>query len=536
MRLVGSDAERARLSHSLGSARSELAMLRFNAAPGRAFKAVVPVDARPVEVTLVPQSVRAPGFKVLVQQPGGGWAQAEPGPDQTFVGISPQFPTAQIVASVDQDGMTLQMRVPGLPGAYWLEPIKDRIGTPDRAQGELAHAAYHSLDLDGPVGTCAGPLELGGARGSGGERGTCAASVCVAEIGCDSDSDYFDRYGSVDAVRAQIERVIAHANLQFAAEVGIRHKITTILVRPNPGPPYTSFNAGGVLFEFQSEWNSNQASVPRDVAHLFTAKPLSGGNTVGLALRGTVCNQAQAYSIVRSDCCGSFAGTTDLTAHELGHNWDAAHCACQDPNPISTMNPTVTSANTFVTDISGASVASITNWRNSAACLEPDKPSTPPGSFGIVSPPNAGFGVPLPITLDWADSSGADFYVVSVALQPQFNDPLITAATLSSTFTLQGQLNSQGLRYYWKVTAWNAASQQVPMNPAVASFVSFVPPPACPGDVNTDGQVNTSDLTVMLGSFGSLVTPGTFGDINGDGTINTVDLTQLLSRFGTICD
>lgn len=39
---------------------------------------------------------------------------------------------------------------------------------------------------------------------------------------------------------------------------------------------------------------------------------------------------------------------TDVVAHELGHNWNAVHCACSDPP--STMNPTITQANYFSTD------------------------------------------------------------------------------------------------------------------------------------------------------------------------------------------
>lgn len=69
------------------------------------------------------------------------------------------------------------------------------------------------------------------------------------------------------------------------------------------------------------------------------------------------------------------------------------------------------------------------------------------------------------------------------------------------------------------------------------SIVSTAPcaPPTCLGDINGDGQVNTGDLTLLLGGFGSSVPPGTGGDLNGDGLVNTGDLTLLLGRFGTSC-
>lgn len=74
------------------------------------------------------------------------------------------------------------------------------------------------------------------------------------------------------------------------------------------------------------------------------------------------------------------------------------------------------------------------------------------------------------------------------------------------------------------VNAWN------PDDPA-----SPPPPPACPGDMNGDNEVNTLDLTALLGLFGTSVTPGSSGDFNSDGEINTMDLTTLLGQFGVPC-
>lgn len=59
--------------------------------------------------------------------------------------------------------------------------------------------------------------------------------------------------------------------------------------------------------------------------------------------------------------------------------------------------------------------------------------------------------------------------------------------------------------------------------------------PTCLGDLTGDGAVNTSDLTVFLGAFGTIVPPGTSGDLTGDGAVNTLDLTVFLSRFGQAC-
>lgn len=62
------------------------------------------------------------------------------------------------------------------------------------------------------------------------------------------------------------------------------------------------------------------------------------------------------------------------------------------------------------------------------------------------------------------------------------------------------------------------------------------PPPACPGDFNTDGLRNTSDLVSFLSNFGQTVPPGNpVGDFNNDNVINTSDLVAFLSVFGVPC-
>lgn len=60
--------------------------------------------------------------------------------------------------------------------------------------------------------------------------------------------------------------------------------------------------------------------------------------------------------------------------------------------------------------------------------------------------------------------------------------------------------------------------------------LTFVP--AIPGDLDDDGDVDLSDLTLFLADFGC-VGPDCAADINGDGQVGLSDLTILLAHFGS---
>jgi len=59
--------------------------------------------------------------------------------------------------------------------------------------------------------------------------------------------------------------------------------------------------------------------------------------------------------------------------------------------------------------------------------------------------------------------------------------------------------------------------------------------PPCVGDLSGDLVVNTQDLTMFLGAFGSTQPFGSNGDLNSDGAVNTLDLTIFLAQFGANC-
>lgn len=58
----------------------------------------------------------------------------------------------------------------------------------------------------------------------------------------------------------------------------------------------------------------------------------------------------------------------------------------------------------------------------------------------------------------------------------------------------------------------------------------------CPGDADGNGEVNFTDVALVLGNFGVSYIPGTgLGDADGTGTVNFADISSILSSFGSVC-
>jgi FG-GAP-like repeat len=71
---------------------------------------------------------------------------------------------------------------------------------------------------------------------------------------------------------------------------------------------------------------------------------------------------------------------------------------------------------------------------------------------------------------------------------------------------------------------------------AVTVLLNQCEPPPCPGDVDGDGSVTLSDLSVLLANFGlSSGATRADGDLDGDEDVDLSDLATLLANFGTTC-
>ncbi len=333
-------------------------------------------------LTLAPYSVRSSQYQILAQLENGEYVKHAPGPVRTLRGTFLERPDAQIAGAMLDDGLFLSILLDG--ERFWMEPVPADL--PSRRPGD--HMLYTAGDVHPhdmgcgvqhqPLGREAMERRMPNPQGAAGGGG-----VCIAELACDADTEYFNAYGSVANVEARVNSVINTVNQQYEAQVGISHQITTIIVRTG-ADPYTSTDAQTRLCQFITEWTNNQQAVQRDVAHLFTGVNLSG-STIGIAAdigNTGICQNSGgcsggtygtfgSYCLSQSDFNGNFSCATDLTAHELGHLWGAFHCSCSG----NTMNSSITCANSF----SGGTINSIIAYRDSRTCLSGNCSGGPAG-------------------------------------------------------------------------------------------------------------------------------------------------------------
>lgn len=347
----------------LGLSHSIISEVRVVSVSGERIRVGVDLPGAPIVLDLEPYSVRAASFEARAQLDDGSWVVLPPEPVRTYRGTIASDPGSVVVASMLDEGLHARLRLSD-GEEFWVEPLVEHMPGMDAG----AHVVYATESVNDIGANCDASrleavdppgLRLRDESSQGSNAGSYAGGPVTAEIACDADFEYFSTWGG--NTQARIESVIAGINLQYSSEVGITHEITTILIRTSSNDPYTKTKADQLLNEFRNEWNSNQAGVQRDLAHLFTGKNLSG-TTIGIAYISQVCNLSLAYGLVESDFASNFACVTDLSAHEIGHNWGADHCNCSG----FTMNASITCANTFSPS---ATIPDIIAFRDSQSCF-----------------------------------------------------------------------------------------------------------------------------------------------------------------------
>ncbi len=366
------DVIEARVNEYLGLSASKVQPITVAGVVGEAGSAQLIVEGQPVTIEWQPNSLRGFGFKLLVTE-DGEFVEKEPSVEKTFRGQVRGMEGSTVAGSYLDGGLFATIVMPD-GQRYWVEPVAGRV------EGDIAadtHVVYASSDVLPTGMSCANDMMIKefnepapeALQGSGGP-----AFICTAELATDADFEYFQDYGSVQAVEDRINLIVNTVNVQYESEVDLTHVIVAMIIRTDSNDPYTQNGNNEFLCEVITEWTNNLQDIDRDVVHMFTGREISGSVIGQAADLGDICNKTGccdcgqfgtdgSFCFSQSDFNNNFGCATDLTAHELGHLWDGSHCSC----PSFTMNPSIACANTFNP---AQTIPDLVAYRDSIACLD----------------------------------------------------------------------------------------------------------------------------------------------------------------------
>lgn len=301
----------------------------------------ITLNGNPRVLELYPHSLRSENFRVVIEDDNGLLFDIDPPPVRTYRGSVVGDITSVVAASVI-DGM-VQATITGRDGSWVVQPVGKDVAN---APADL-HAVYRVADAITPPGVCGVEETAAAANAEGGQDpaaafGTVAGTGGRTQIAFDCDNEYYVANGSsTERTVNDVELIMNQVALVYLSEFSqnnICYVNEGVIVRTSAADPYTTTNSSNLLCQFRNEWNNNDPISNRDIAHLMTGKDLDG-NTIGVAWVGVVCNESGfsnttnctntanlGYGLSQTLFSTNLVARTALTAHELGHNWNACHC------------------------------------------------------------------------------------------------------------------------------------------------------------------------------------------------------------------
>jgi hypothetical protein len=265
---------------------------------------------------------------------------------------------------------------------YAIEPTADIAEStvqPMTAAPGTAPVMYRLADalMPGGPGYCATLPAEGGTPAPGRPTALMAYKAITAELAQSTArptrrlvigvvADYeFVRFVSGDPEGAIISRMDIVDGI-FSTQVSVRVSLAPLTLFRDSQQPFTKTAPNDLLTELKRYRGNTPAQLALGVTHLMTGRKLDG-NIVGIAYMGSVCNGDTAASLSQ----GSHSTTMSalITAHELGHNFNAPHDG--DPGACSTIPQTYLMAPriNFSNELSACSLQQIESRIGSAQCL-----------------------------------------------------------------------------------------------------------------------------------------------------------------------
>jgi hypothetical protein len=355
--------------------------LQVPAAPVQQAAIDVVLAGRPFTIDLVPFEVRSASFQLFARTNAG--LVSLPAPSATtWRGTVLGDAGSEVAATLD--GGSLRAYVRKGDGQLWVvQPLADAIAGAPAAM----HAVFRGSDgavTNGRCGVVGGPVRVP-APGIGGDV------VYECELALEADFPLYQwNGGSVANTQNDVLGIVNAVDLIFRTDVQVHFTVTQLIV-DTAVDAYATSVASSLLSQVQNQWNGTWGAFARDVVHLFSGRQIGAASagTIGIAYVGTVCDTASAYGLSETHWSANYAYRVAVTAHELGHNFNATHCDGQPS--CSLMCSVVGGCSGNTSSFSAPEQAQILAFRQTATCLvaqatPPQIASATPSQVATVNP------------------------------------------------------------------------------------------------------------------------------------------------------
>ncbi len=320
------------------------------------FTVRVLLEGVPRTLRLAKHSVRSANFKLYLSGGPGQLSEIDAPPVRNYRGIVEGLEGSFVVASLFEGKLQAQIRTNSETWA--VQPITELTGAAGRNN---EHVVFRSRDAISPEARCGNdaltpPIDSPDgaitAHDQEGEdvhehaedrsSGDGGVSLRVCEVAFDVDHELFQQLGSsTSACTADVELVLDGVADIYERQFRLTYSISALIIRTTVLQPMASLDASVRLGEFREGWLDEPGfrDIPRDIAHHMTGVDLNG-DIAGVAYYNGICARrgcVPCFFGLRS-CCGYGYGLSQtritsilarrfkITAHELGHNWNAPHC------------------------------------------------------------------------------------------------------------------------------------------------------------------------------------------------------------------
>jgi Metallo-peptidase family M12/Bacterial pre-peptidase C-terminal domain len=314
------------------------------------------------EMTLEPYDIRTPGYRAEAWGDNGSVRVLERAPVRTYKGTVQGLPGAQARLTIDEGTVEGLIVTPG--ELFFLEPSKRFSGSAAKTDF-VFYAASDVKESAGECGTTMAQMveqHSANVSSESSAKGPQPEAVFgpALEIGIatEADFEYFTALGGEAAAAAKIVDIMNQVDAIYNVQMGLKFMVMHTRVWTTASDPYTSplapattVDASTALNEFRTYYTANAPAqaAGRDAAHLFMGRDFTG-STIGIAYRpGLDCNSSAFAYGISQHLTTPGANLAGLTAHEIGHNMNAAHVSTTQGSDCtqSIMNPSISPSQNF---------------------------------------------------------------------------------------------------------------------------------------------------------------------------------------------